>query len=250
MGRGGGHGPAGAPVTVDAILRALFPGGHDVRREGDLLLGTGPSARGDVAVIGICDGAEIGVEASLRLSAEVLRLVREHPGRPLLTLVDTAGQRMSKRDEILGLNGCLAHLAACVELARIRGHRIVALVHGQAASGSFLALGMMADEIHAMQGASLSVMNLRAMSRVTRIPLERLESLSAASPVLAPGLDNYVRLGCVASVWEAPLSARLDAALARPAGPDRRAENGQARGGRTLAARVARRVSGEAVDDG
>jgi malonate decarboxylase gamma subunit len=229
-------------MTSDQLLASLFPRGHQVVRDGDLLLGTGRTASGEVAVLGLCDGAGVGVELAHRLAGELLRVVREHPGRPILTLLDSSGQRMSKRDEILGLNGYLGHLAACVQLARRSGHRLLTLVHGQASSGSFLALGAMADEIHAVEGAVLSVMNLPAMSRVTRIPLERLEKLSSGSPVLAPGLENYVRLGCVESVWTAPLSGGLEQALARPPGPDRRAELGLARGGRTLAEPVARRV--------
>jgi malonate decarboxylase gamma subunit len=82
------------------------------------------------------------------------------------------------------------------------------------------------------------------MSKVTRIPLERLEALSRSSPVLAPGLENYVRLGGVASLWTAPLAAALESALARAGGPDRRAALGLERGGRTLAAPVGRRVEG------
>jgi malonate decarboxylase gamma subunit len=235
-------------VSVEPLLRQLFPGGHAVRREGDLLVGTGRTPAGELAVLGLCDGVEVGVELALRLAVEVLRVVREHPGRPILTLVDSRGQRMSKRDEVLGLNGFLGHLASCVELARRQGHLVLALVHGQASSGSFLALGMMADEIHAVDGAVLSVMNLPAMSKVTKIPLERLETLSRGSPVLAPGLANYVRLGCVSSVWQPPLSAALEAALARRPGPDRRAAQGLERGGRTLAEPVARRVSGVVTD--
>lgn len=236
-------------MNVDDLLHQLFPGGHAVRREGDLLVGTGRSPAGEIAVLGLCDGVDVGVELALRLATEVLRVVREHPGRAILALVDSRGQRMSKRDELLGLNGYLGHLAACVELARRAGHRILALVHGQAASGSFLALGMMADEIHAVEGANLSVMNLPAMSKVTKIPLERLERLSRGSPVLAPGLANYVALGCVRSIWSAPLATELEAALARPVEPDRRARRGLERGGRALAEPVARRVSG-AVTDG
>jgi malonate decarboxylase gamma subunit len=232
-------------MTLEPLLDALFRGGHRVTVEDGLLLGTGRTASGEVALLGLCDGVEVGVELALRQARELLRVVREHPGRPILALVDSRGQRLSKRDELLGLNGYLGHLAACVELARRSGHRTLALVHGRAASGSFLALGALCDEIHAVEGAVLSVMNLPAMSKVTKIPLERLEALARGSPVLAPGLENFVRLGGVASVWSAPLSDALEAALALPAGPDLRAERGAARGGRTLAEPVARRVAGE-----
>jgi len=237
-------------MTVAELLDGLFPAGHAVRREGAVLAGTGRAAAGEVAVIGTADGAEVGVEAALALSGEILRVVREAPGRPILALVDTSGQRMSRRDELLGLAGYLGHLAACVELARRRGHKVVALVTGQAVSAGALALGFVADEVHALEGARLAVMALPAMARVTKIPVERLEALSKGSPVLAPGLENYVRLGAIASIWRPPLAAALEAALARPAEPDARAALGAQRGGRTLAAAVARRVASGGADGG
>lgn len=235
-------------MTAEELLDQLFPAGYDVRAEGDLLFGTGAATAGLVAVIAIRGGAEVGVEGALRLARGVLEVVRSHPGRPIVTLVDSRGQRMSKRDEVLGLNGYLGHLASCVELARRSGHRILALVHGEAVSGSFLPLGMMADEIHAVEGARLGVMGLPAMSQVTKIPLERLEALSKENPVLAPGLDPFLRIGGVESVWRPPLDAALAAALARPAGPDRRAALGRERGGRLRAEPVARRVREEGGD--
>jgi malonate decarboxylase gamma subunit len=229
---------------VSELLASLFPGGHTVREREGLLAGTGRGAAGDIAVLGSADGAELGVEGALALAAEVLRIVRHHPRRPILALVDSRGQRMSRRDEVLGLNGYLGHLAASVELARGRGHRVVTLVVGDAVSGGVLPLGFMADDVHALEAANPWVMGLRAMSRVTKIPLERLESLSRTSPVLAPGLASFLRLGAVESVWRPPLAAPLAAALARAAEPDRRAERGLERGGRLLAAPVAARVAG------
>ncbi|MBI5068589.1 MAG: biotin-independent malonate decarboxylase subunit gamma [Deltaproteobacteria bacterium] len=232
-------------MNLDELLQGLFPSGHDVRVEGAIASGTGRLPGLEVAVLGAVGGAEVGVAEALRLAAGVLRVVRDHPGRPLLFPVDTRGQRMARREEMLGLNGALAHLAECVELARQRGHRTLGLVHGEAVSGGVLPLGFMADEVHAVPGARPAVMNLRAMARVTKIPLPRLEELSRASAVLTPGLESFVATGAIASVWQAPLDAALAAALARPGGPDRRMALGAARGGRTLAQRVAARVEEE-----
>jgi len=231
-------------MNAAGLLAALFPLGHEVRDQGGLLLGTGNALGSKVAVVGTSAGLEVGVEAALALSASVLEVLRRHPGRPLLSILDSRGQRMSRRDEVLGLAGYLAHLARALEVARRRGHRVVALVYGEASSGSALSLGFMADEVHAVAGARLSVMNLPAMARVTKIPLERLEEVSRGSPVLSPGLENYVRLGAIESVWEPPLDAALAAVLSRPAGPDRRAELGRERGGRLLAWSVLERVMG------
>jgi len=233
-------------MTAPELLAELFPGGHAVRGEGGLLLGPARTGAGEVAVVGTHGGLEVGVEAALALAAELLRIVREHPGRPIVVLVDSRGQRMSRRDELLGLNGYLGHLAACVELARRRGHPLVAIVYGDAVSGGFLPLGFMADAIHAVEGANPWVMSPTAMSRVTKVPLERLRELADASPLLAPGLEPFVRLGAIEPAWTPPLAAALEAALARPPRPDRRAEEGLARGGRRLAAVVAARVAGGA----
>jgi len=232
-------------VTLDELLPALFPGGHDVGVEEGIASGTGRLPGAEVAVLGAVGGAEVGLAEALRLAAGLLRVVHRHPGRPLLFPVDTRGQRMARREEMLGLNGALAHLAECVELARQRGHRTLGLVHGEAVSGGVLPLGFMADEVHAVAGARPAVMNLPAMARVTKIPLLRLEELSRSSPILRPGLESFLATGAIASVWEAPLSQALAAALARPGGKDLRMELGAWRGGRTLARQVAARVEGD-----
>src|SRR5438067_9636587 len=125
----------------------------------------------------------------------------------------------------------MAHLAQCVELARARGHRVLALVYDQALSGGFLASGMMADLCAALPEAEIRVMNLPAMARVTRIPEERLRELSKSSPVFAPGAVNYVRMGALDSLWEGDLAARLLEALDKADGSDHRAEWGLERGG-------------------
>ncbi|MGN2393609.1 biotin-independent malonate decarboxylase subunit gamma, partial [Pelomicrobium sp. G1] len=84
-------------------------------------------------------------------------------------LVDTSGQRLSRRDELLGINGYLAHLAKALAFARARGHLLLALVYGEAVSGGFLSFGMMADYVYALRDAQVRVMNLAAMARVTKI---------------------------------------------------------------------------------
>jgi malonate decarboxylase gamma subunit len=215
-----------------------------VRQDGAVLSGTARTAAGEVAVVGTHGAAEVGVEVAHRLAGELLAVLRAHPGRSIVVLVDTRGQRMSRRDELLGLACYLGHLAATVGLARRRGHRLVAVVFGEASSGGVLPLGFMADEIHAVDGAHPWVMALPAMARVTKLPLERLEALSRGSAVLAPGLASFVRLGGVDETWEAPLAQRLEAALARAPGPDRRDVTGRERGGRPLAAEVAALIEG------
>lgn len=234
-------------MDVTTLLDRLFPDGHDVAVDGVYFDGTGRVFGTDVSVIGTLDNAPIGIELAFRMAGAVLEVVRSHPGRPILLLVDTQGQRLSHRDELLGINGYMAHLAKCIDLARRSGHRILGLVYGQAVSGGFLATSLLADRCYALPDAEIRVMNLPAMARVTKIPLDRLTELSAVSPVFAPGVENYRRMGAIAALWDGDLAACLAEALAAPTDGDPRRALGEERGGRLMARMVADRVRRDAA---
>lgn len=227
-----------------ALLDRLFPLGHRLSFDDRVLTGTARTAEGEVTVIGTSERLEVGIEHALTLAGAVLRSTTEHPQRPIVMLVDTAGQRLSRRDEMLGINGYFGHLAQCLELARQRGARLIALVYGESVSGGFLSFGLMADRVYALPEAQVRVMDLRAMARVTKQPLERLEELARTSIVFAPGVENYVAMGAVHAIWNGDLAEHLIEALKSPlpTGDDRRAL-GAERGGRALAADVAEKVA-------
>jgi malonate decarboxylase gamma subunit len=224
------------------VADLLFPAGHQVRQQGDLLLGEGRCGVHTVAVIGTTNHAEVGVELALAMAAAVIEVIRIHPERPILFLVDTSGQRLRHRDEMLGLNGYMAHLAKCVEMARRWDHAIISLVYEQALSGGFLANGMMADVCASLPEAEIRVMGLPAMARVTRISEERLTQLSISSPVFAPGAKNYLAMGGLDALWEGDLSACLSKALKHVDATDHRRKCGLERGGRLMADSVVKRV--------
>jgi len=229
-------------MDAHELIKRLFPHGADISVEGDFFTGTGQSGNSTVAVLGTQGGVYIGVELAHRMAGLVLDVVRDHPGRPILLLVDTKGQRPSRRDELLGINGYMAHLAKCLDLARRQGHRTIGLVWSEAVSGGFLASSLLADACYALPHAEVRVMNLPAMSRVTKIPLEKLEQLSLSNPVFAPGAENYHRMGAIRAFWDGDLAQCLAEALAETAGPDRRRSDGLTRRGRMLAFPVAKRV--------
>ena len=202
-------------MQLNELLRELFSDNYEIKHQGDVVAGTGTIDEQDLAIIGTTAHAAIGVETALLLARHVLTVVRSHPGRAILLLVDTQGQRLSRRDELLGAHGYLAHLSKCLEVARKQGHYLVSLVYGEGVSGGFLSFGMMADEVHALPDAQIRVMALPAMARVMKIPLERLQVLSADSPVFTPGVENFLKLGGIDSIWPHRLSNHLRAALKR-----------------------------------
>ncbi|MGB8339407.1 MAG: biotin-independent malonate decarboxylase subunit gamma [Burkholderiales bacterium] len=229
-------------MNWETLLKQLFGATHSVKREGDLLSGTAQLNGREITVVGTTDHAAIGVELALAQARIVLDTVREHPRRAILLLVDTQGQRLRHRDELLGINRYMAHLGCCIELARRQGHRVIGLVYDQALSGGFITSGLMADACYALPEAEIRVMRLPAMARVTKIDEQRLEALSKSNPVFAPGVENYVAMGGVHSLWKGDLQAQLLAALDESSTQDKRAVDGATRGGRTLAAQVINRV--------
>ena len=203
-------------MDLGQILQRLFPAGHAVSVTDQVIAGEAETALGTILVLGTADAAAIDHRIALSLAARLLDTIAEHPARPILFLVDTAGQALSRHEELLCLNGSFAHLARCVDLAR-RQDRIEHPAH-------FL---------------PVRVMDLKAMARVTKIAHQRLLELAASSPTFAPGAENYVRMGALAAIWPEPASDLLEAALGAVKaadGNDYRMIVGAARGGRQLAA--------------
>jgi malonate decarboxylase gamma subunit len=234
-------------MDAEILLPRLFPAGHEVVFDGEFFSGTARCGDLTAFVIGARNKAPIGIELAHRMAGAVLGTIEKQAGAPIVLLVDTSGQRLSRRDELLGINGYMAHLAKCLEVARSRGHRTLGLVYGEAVSGGFLATSLLADACFALPEAEIRVMNLPAMARVTKIPLERLQELSVTSPVFAPGVENYWRMGAIAEMWTGNLADHLRTALEGLGREDRRRIDGEARGGRLMARKVADRVRHDRV---
>lgn len=224
------------------LAEQLFGPDHGIRADGDFLHGTPVFDGQPLAVLGTTHHAPIGVALALAQARVVLDTIALHPGRPIVLLIDTQGQQLRRRDELLGINRAMAHLGMAVDLARRSGHRVLGLVYDQALSGGFITSGLIADACYALPEAEIRVMRIPAMARVTKLPEDMLTELSKANPVFAPGVGNYVAMGGVRALWQGDLRAALREALADTPATDERARDGAARGGRRLAAAVAQRV--------
>ncbi len=230
------------PLAWNLLASQLFGADHGVRAEGDFLHGTALLDGVAIAVVGTTGHAPIGVALALAQARVVLDTIARHPGRPIVLLIDTQGQQLRRRDELLGINRAMAHLGMAIDLARRSGHRVIGLVYDQALSGGFITSGLIADACYALPEAEIRVMRIPAMARVTKLPEALLTALSQANPVFAPGVANYVAMGGVRALWQGDLQAALRDALAHTPVADLRAQDGAARGGRKLAAAVAQRV--------
>lgn len=233
-------------MTLDEVLASLFPDGHGVENHGGTLYGSG-LLRGDVRVdvIGVADRTPLGIDEAIRLSGAVLQAMRRDGTGPILVLVDSDSQRMSKRDELLGLNEYLAHLAKCLIQADMAGRHTIGLLYGHTAAGAFIATALATRTLVALPGAEPEVMDLPSMAKVTKLPLEVLKQKAQSTPVFAPGLANLAQTGAVLQVWNPAVSLadQLQALLdARPMAGDGRDRLGRDRKGRPKAAEITARV--------
>jgi malonate decarboxylase gamma subunit len=239
-------------MTLDEVLASLFPSGHQVERgPSGTLHGTAKiEGQGDVTVVGIVGGTPLGVDGAILLAGHVLAAVEAGRRAPIVVLVDTASQNMARRDELLGLNEYLAHLAKSLALASAHGHRTVSVLFGHAAAGAFIAAALSSQSLMALPGAEPSVMDLPSISRVTKLPLEQLKELAKTTPIFAPGVESLFAIGAVAETCTAdqPFALRLAAFLRQPVPTsDLRDRIGLERKGRLLAHKIAERVAAEAA---
>ncbi len=236
-------------MTLDEVLGSLFPGGHSVVRSGVVVTGHGPlKAGGDIAVVGIVEGAPLSPDGVMPLAEHVLGTIEAGGNKPILVLVDTQGQLMARHAEMVGLNEYCAHLAKCLLLASRNGHRTVGFEYGKAAAGAFLATALATDVLVAVAGAEPAVMDLPSIARVTKLPEKKLADMAKTMPVFAPGLDPLFETGAVTTIWKTdhPFDEQLVATLKGVTGHDGRDGLGKERGGRKVAADVAHKVAAAA----
>ena len=234
-------------MTLAEILASLFPNGHAVTVADGLVAGQGPFEGGPLRVIGIDGDTPLGIEGALALAGHVLDAVRAGDRTPILVAIDSDSQRMSRRDELLGLNECLAHLAKALLLADRHGHPTVGLLYGHSAAGAFIATALATRVLAALPGAHPSVMDLPSVARVTKLPLETLQTMARSTPVFAPGLDNMFATGAVHAVLDPaePLGPQIAFLIANRPHGDVRDRLGRERGGRPVAEEIAGLVSGQ-----
>ncbi len=233
-------------MTLDEVAGRLFAT-HDLSTasSGAVHGGATSAAGTGLAVVGIAEGRPVGLEAAGAIAAAVLDLVEAGGDVPLVVLVASQSQEMSRRDELLGLNEHLAHLTKVLALAAAEGHRTVGVLYGAAAAGAFIATALATEILVAVPGAEPSVMDLPSMARVTRLPVERLQEMASTTPIFAPGIGPLSSTGAVSETWsdDEDWRQRLDGVLsAARLDNDVRGALGAERRGRLLSGAIAERV--------
>ncbi|WP_347252201.1 biotin-independent malonate decarboxylase subunit gamma [Legionella sp.] len=223
-------------IALKELLASVFTQTQTEIKQ-NVVFGTGQIKDTRFNIIGTVEDTHFGIDEAMEMAKHVLNLLKSTNTDPIFLPTDVAGQKLSIRDEWLGMYAYFAHLLKCLHLVRRKGNPIISLIYNQAIGGSFIAFGMMADRIFALKNAQLAVMWLEGMAKVTKIDIEILRRISQDSPVFAPGVENFKQLGGIHEVLELNhvAEALLKVTQAGEINQDHRAELGKQYGGRTQA---------------
>jgi malonate decarboxylase beta subunit len=102
-------------------------------------------------------------------------------------------------EDQLGIHLALAAAVDAYIAARQLGHPVVAVVVGKAISGAFLAHGLQASEIIALDdtGVEIHVMSEASVARVTRRSQREVAALAKIAPSTARDVHSFAGLGGV-----------------------------------------------------
>jgi malonate decarboxylase gamma subunit len=218
--------------VLAASAAAPFPDAPGSLRAGEIALDDG-SAAALVAVVPDADArfprarsGEVGLEEGWGLARAVTALVDADASaptrRPIVIVVDVPSQAYGYVEELVGIHQALAASTNAVASARLAGHPVVALVVGKAISGAFLATGLQANRIVALDhdGIAVQVMSKQSAARITRRTIAELDAAADAIPATAYDGASFAKLGAVAdlvSVEQPAAPTDADVAAARTA---------------------------------
>ncbi|GAB3838858.1 biotin-independent malonate decarboxylase subunit beta [Dactylosporangium cerinum] len=144
---------------------------------------------------------QVGVTECAALARTIRAVVAQDAGRPqrraIVAVVDLPSQAYGRIEEMTGLYQAIAAAVDAADAARVAGHPLVTLVVGQALSGGFLAHGLQASRILALDapGVEIHAMHKQAAAKITRRTVEQLDQLAGTIPPLSYDVRQWATLG-------------------------------------------------------
>lgn len=145
---------------------------------------------------------EVGLEEGWRLARHIREAIEEDRDvekRTIVAIVDVPGQAYGYHEELFGIHQACAAAVDAYSSARQAGHPIITLMVGNAISGAFLAHGLQANRIIALDNEKVNVhvMSKKSASKITRRSIDRLEELTCKVPAMTHDIHSFASLGAV-----------------------------------------------------
>lgn len=204
------------PAYGAVWFQALAEPAADPSLPASLLAGPGVIGPDSVAVLALVADSgsrfprarhgEAGVEEGWGLAAAVSRIVEDDASsespRSIVIVVDVPSQAYGYVEELLGVHQALAASVEAIARARLRGHPVIGFVVGKAISGAFLATGLQANRLVALDHADVAVqvMSKQSAARITRRSVAELDAVALRVPAAAYDIASFATLGALHAV--------------------------------------------------
>lgn len=145
---------------------------------------------------------EVGLDEASALTEVISDAVRADESgfkRDIIAIVDVPSQAFGYLEELYGLHQALASTVAAYAEARQNGHRVLGFLVGKAISGAFLAHGLQADTLLALDDSEVmvQVMSKSAAARITKRSEAEWAEYSEKIPAIAYDIGSFVKLGSI-----------------------------------------------------
>ncbi|MFJ7734480.1 biotin-independent malonate decarboxylase subunit beta [Lysinibacillus sp. NPDC097231] len=146
---------------------------------------------------------EVGLLEGWALAKYIHEAIKEDQAeenkRLIVPIVDVPSQAFGYHEELFGIYLACSAAVNAYASARIAGHPIVAVLVGNAISGAFLAHGMQANRLIALndEGVNVHVMSKKSAALITQRTIEELDEFSKDVPSMAYDIQSFYKLGAV-----------------------------------------------------
>ncbi|WEV50512.1 biotin-independent malonate decarboxylase subunit beta [Lactobacillus sp. ESL0731] len=146
---------------------------------------------------------EVGLEEGFTVASVVNDLIAQDKEKsqktPIVMIVDVPSQAYGYKEELIGIHMALAASASAYARARQSGHKVVALIVGDAVSGGFLAHGLQSNRLVALDDMTITVqaMSKASSARITQRTIAEVEEATKHVPAMAYDIENYQKLGAL-----------------------------------------------------
>ncbi|MGV9712070.1 biotin-independent malonate decarboxylase subunit gamma [Gordonia sp. NPDC003424] len=189
---------------------------------------------------------EVGLAEGWAVADAITRVIDDDASRtdkrPVIMVIDVPSQAYGYIEELAGIHQSLAAAANALASARLAGHPTIGVIVGQAVSGAFLAIGLQAGRLLALDhdGVVVQVMSKTATARITRRTVDELDATAELVPATAYDIRSFARLGALHALLsvEDPSSPSVDDVRVVRAAIDTAIDDLRVTGDRTLRTRL------------
>jgi biotin-independent malonate decarboxylase gamma subunit len=154
-----------------------------------------PYPRARRGEVGLLEG--IGLAHAVREVIELDSGLPDDQRRPIVAVVDVPSQAYGRLEEQFGEYLYIAAAVDAYAAARVAGHPVIALVVGSAISGGFLAHGLQASQILALDDDKIEIQAIHkpAAARITLRTIAELDELAKIVTPLSFDVRTWATLG-------------------------------------------------------